>query len=437
MTFESDDILERVDRDYHFQMDLTIRKEYLNLLHAIGNPQEHLQTVIHVAGTNGKGSTCAFLRAIVEASGHTTNVYTSPHLVRFHERIRVRGQEISEDSLVNILRRVESASKPRTVSHFEFSTAAAFLTFAENPADVTIIEVGLGGRLDATNVISKPASTAISRISFDHRQQLGDTLSRIASEKAGIIKSGVGCALMQQPDKSVTTTIERVAKEYGANLYLGGRDWSRQINQDGRWSYRGKQIFDLPPPSLPGRHQYDNAALAIAALELAGVPVQRQTASIGLQTITWRARLQQLSKGATVNILPTGSELWLDGGHNDSAGEVLAAHAQTWSADKKQLHLIVGMVGNRDPSELLKPLAPFCASLHAVPVPMEKIRHGRTGEEIPPSQVADAAQNLGIPARKAASVDEAVRHICQEPMPARILICGSLFLAGFVLESNS
>lgn len=429
----SGDILARVQAAALKPIDLTLRPAYFALLEKLGNPQKKLPCVIHVAGTNGKGSTCAFMRAILEAAGYLVNVYTSPHLVRFHERIRIHGRFIEEDELVSILQECERHAAMGDITYFEFTTAACFKAFADHPADVTIVEVGMGGRLDATNVFDAPAVTAITRISMDHREYLGDTIAEIAAEKAGIIKTKRPCVIAQQPDKAA----EQVLLEKAAiaqPVMLGGRDWQQHIQPDGRWLYEARQFsIRLPAPALLGQHQYENAGVAIAALMQGGFPLRPEHFVQGMAQVEWPARLQQLRSGPALACLPSGWELWLDGAHNDSAGAALAQQAQRWHAqDRKPLDLIFAMMENRQPSEMLAFLVKQVGRICAVPIPDQP-------KAMSVSVAAEKIRSMGVadvwPERSVISAVSSLVH--GQRQPRRILICGSLYLAGHVLHTHA
>ena len=397
------------------------------LLAALGHPERHLPPVIHVAGTNGKGSTVATLRACLEAAGYRVHVYTSPHLVRFNERIRVAGSLVEEEPLAALLRECEQVNGETPITFFEITTAAAFLAFARHPADATLLEVGLGGRFDATNVIDRPAATVLTPISIDHQRFLGNTVAAIAFEKAGILKPGVTAVVGPQPADAAEVIATR-AGDVGAPLYRQGLDWRAEPGASGL-RYEGKRWrLDLPAPSLLGRHQIDNAGAAIATLE--GLPqFELDTAALaqGLRTIEWPARLQHLTRGPLVALLRKGSELWLDGGHNQAGGEVLALQAAAWR--DRPLHLVFGMLSTHDAEGFLRALAPYAQSLGTVAIPGEAA--SRTAEDS-----AAAGRAAGLDARVFASVHEAIAAAAAAPAPSRILICGSLYLAGHVLREN-
>ena len=422
-------------RGLNDDVDLRLRPAYRDLLAKLGDPHKHLPPVFHVAGTNGKGSTCAFLRSMLEAAGYKMHVYTSPHLVRFHERIRIAGKLIDEDELVELLETCRKFSAPDSVTFFEAATAVAFAAFAKHHADFTIIEVGLGGRLDATNVIPKPLVSIITRLSMDHRDYLGDTIEKIAGEKAGIIKEGIPCFAAAQPDTDAIKVLRDKAIEMRAPLYVAGEDWKVTKTENGFDYSDKKHQFNLPQPALLGEHQYDNAGLAIAALvrvQDLGCRIQRDDIARGLRSVEWPARLQRINNGVLVDLLPKDCELWLDGGHNDSAGEVLARQAEAWQRDGKPLHLICGMLATKKPAEFLSPLQPYIQSLHTIPIPDEI-------GSLTAADLASASREAGIKNIQIADgVEQALQNIiASSPEPQRILICGSLYLAGYVLQRNN
>lgn len=424
-------ILERFRRGRSQDIDLTIRAPYMELLSKLGNPHNKLRNVVHVAGTNGKGSTCAFLRAMVEAAGYSANVYTSPHLVSFHERIRIAGELISEEELVEILLQCEQLSGLGDITYFEAATAAAFVAFARRPADVTILEVGLGGRLDATNVVAEKVATIISRISFDHREYLGDTIADIAIEKAGIMRAGVPCFVSLQAEANVIAALQAVAKDVATPLCIYGDDWVvEKINGKFRFVGRGKN-FELPRPVLVGDHQLLNAGLAIAATTALPLNISEDAMRKAMQTVSWPGRLQKLDNGALSKLLPPQWELWLDGGHNDSAGEILAEQVIKWKreGDNLPLVLICGMLTTKRPAEFLSPLLRSSKDFRAITIPGEPLTLGA-------DELASMARDCGFKnAKSATSLEDAINDLVKSfKMPARILICGSLYLAGHVLK---
>ena len=422
MTTGSDAILARMMALHPKVMDLTLDRMW-RILDLLGNPQNDLPPVIHIAGTNGKGSTQAMIRAGLEAEGRVVHAYTSPHLARFHERIRLAGQLIDEDHLTTLLDECYAVNGGAPITYFEITTAAALLAMARTPADYTLLEVGLGGRLDATNVIERPLLTVITPVSMDHEAFLGDTIAKIAGEKAGIIKRGVPCVVGPQADEGLEV-IESVAARLGAPLIARGQHWHA-------WEERGRLVFqdesgllDLPLPNLPGAHQIDNAGAALAALRHMGFGESAATGAVS--NAFWPARMQRLRNGPLVDSAP-GIELWLDGGHNPAAGEALARHLS--GLPKRPTRLICGMLNTKDVRGYLKPLAGVVDGLVAVSIPGE-------ANTIPAETTAETAQSVGLPARTAADVSAALTLIRDQDPSARVLICGSLYLAGSVLREN-
>ena len=418
----SDVILERMMALHPKIIDLTLDRVW-RLLAALGDPQDRLPPVIHIAGTNGKGSTQAMIRAGLEGAGLTVHAYTSPHLARFHERIRVAGALISEPDLSAVLDECYAANGGESITYFEITTCAALLAFARTPADYTLLEVGLGGRLDATNVIDKPELTIITPISIDHEQFLGDTLAKIAFEKAGIIKRGVPCVVGPQPDEALQV-IEEQAMRLGAPLIAHGQHW-HVSEERGRLVYQDETgLLDLPLPSLPGAHQIQNAGAALAALRHLG---QGEAACEAAVTrAEWPARMQRLKTGPLTEAAPL-AELWLDGGHNAAAGAALGAHLA--GLPTRPTHLVCGMLNTKDVTGYLRPLEAQAQSLTAVSIPGET-------NTLSAEETAAAARAVGMRADTADSVQAAVDGIVQSDPHARILICGSLYLAGGVLREN-
>lgn len=385
---------------------------------------------MHIAGTNGKGSTAAYLRAMTEAAGRRANVYTSPHLVRFHERVRLGGEGgsalVSEPELAAALEECERANGDAPITIFEITTAAAFLIFSRHPADLLLLEVGLGGRLDATNVVDAPVATVITPISMDHAQYLGDTIERIAGEKAGIIKRGVPCIVSRQP-RAVEAVIERAAARLGAPLSISGQEWHAG-EERGRLVFQDEHgLMDLPMPRLVGRHQMENAGAAIATLRYLPFPVGEAAVATAMQTVEWPARLQPLRAGPIAEAGPIDAEIWLDGGHNPAAGEVLAAAiAELEERNPRPLHLISGMLTSKDASGFFAPFAGLAREVVTVPIPDVEAAFD-------PAHLAEDAVRAGLTARVAASVEAALGSLPRDE-PARVLICGSLYLAGHVLR---
>ncbi len=410
------------------------------LLERLGRPQDRLAPVIHIAGTNGKGSTAAFLRAILEAQGHGVHVYTSPHLVRFNERIRLaasgRGKLVDDATLIAAIAHVQQVNGGDPITYFEVTSAVAFHLFAENQADYTILEVGLGGRYDATNVIATPLASVITPVSYDHAEFLGTDLADIAAEKAGILKRGVPGIVGPQNEHALAM-IGVEADAVGANLMIHGQDWTA-FEERGRLVYQDEDgLLDLPMPRLAGQHQIDNAGLAIATLRRAGVRLDHGAIEAGLRQANWPARLQRLRDGPLVALAPKGSEIWLDGGHNPAAGAVLAETlADLEERVPKPLVMIAGMQTTKDPQGFFAPFAGLARHVMAVPVP-------GTNAGFDPQLLADQAMAADLPARAFADVGSALSSIGKDADTAgkdgngpRILICGSLYLAGAVLKEN-
>ncbi len=413
-TGRSEAVIARLHALHPKLIDLSLGR-LQRLLAALGHPERRLPPVVHVAGTNGKGSTCAVVRAVAEAAGQRVHVYASPHLVRFHERVRLAGVLVTEEALTEALARVEVANAGLPITVFEVTTAVALVLFAEVPADVLVLEVGLGGRFDATNVVDRPVACAITSVSMDHMDFLGDTLALIAGEKAGIIKPGVPVATGYQAAETMAVIVAEAAGQ-GAPLLARGAAWDvvDGVYRDGRGAVA------LPATGLPGPHQAENAGIAIAALRawnpswLTDAAIQR-----GVAGARWPARLQRLH-GALAARVP-GAELWLDGGHNAGAGLALAAHLPAWA--DRPLHLVVGMKAGKASEAFLAPMLPFATSVWAVAEPGQHLA-------MPPEAIVAASGGV---ARMGPDVAGALAQIAALP-PGRVLICGSLYLAGEVLK---
>ncbi|GLK67284.1 bifunctional folylpolyglutamate synthase/dihydrofolate synthase [Hansschlegelia plantiphila] len=406
------------------------------LLADLGSPQASLPPAIQVAGTNGKGSTTAFLRAMLEAAGKSVHVYTSPHLVRFHERIRLGapggGSFVDEAKLTATFEEVDRVNDGRAITLFEITTAAALLLFARNPADVLLLEVGLGGRYDATNVIAKPLASVITPVSLDHQKFLGDSLGAIAHEKAGILKSLVPGVIARQEEEALRS-IEREAARLGAPLSISGQDWQAR-EEHGRFVFEdGDGLMDLPLPRLVGRHQIENAGAAIATLR--GLPhlgVGAQAVETGLGSVNWPGRMQRLASGALPALLPEGSELWLDGGHNPDGGRAIASTlAELDERSPKPIVMVVGMLNTKDSDGFLEAFAGLAGRVYGVPINSSVA--GRS-----PDEVVHAAERAGLAAEECASIAEALAKAAKAagPVPPRVLITGSLYLAGEALDAN-
>ncbi len=417
----SDVILERMTKLHPKVMDLTLDRMH-HLLARLGNPERRVPPVIHVAGTNGKGSTQAMMRAGFEAAGARVHAYTSPHLARFHERIRLAGQLISEPDLTALLDECVRANGPDQITFFEITTCAAFLAFSRTPADWTLLEVGLGGRVDATNVMT-PRLSVITPVSIDHQQYLGETLPEIAFEKAGIIKRGVPVVVGPQEDTGLAV-ISAQAARMGAPMLAFGQHW-HVAEEAGRLVFQDEGgLLDLPLPNLPGPHQIQNAGAALAALRHLGFDAAACEAAV--TKAEWPARMQRLRQGPLAASAPK-VELWLDGGHNPAGGAAVAATLARMP--KRPTHLICGMLNTKDVRGYMTPLAPQITSLTAVSIPGE-------ANTLPAEVTRDAALATGIKATTAPSVAEALAQIASKNPEARVLICGSLYLAGSVLRDN-
>lgn len=424
-----DDLLGRMKQLHPLLIDLSLDRVE-RLLGELGNPHERLPPVVHIAGTNGKGSTTAFLKAMLEAAGKRVHVYTSPHLVRFNERIALAGpngaQPIDEAALTALLARVEAVNAGQPITFFEITTAAAFLAFAEAPADFLLLEVGLGGRLDTTNVVAKPALTVITPISMDHADKLGDTVEKIAAEKAGIMKRGAACVVARQTPE-VDEVLDAEARKRGARIIRWGEHFDA-FAQRGRFVFqREDRLLDLPAPALIGPHQIVNAGTAVAAaLELG---IHEQAIAAGITNARWPGRMQLLGRGALTHKVRTGCEVWLDGGHNPAAGEVLARTlADLEERSPRPLALIVGMMGQKDAVGFLQPFVGLARQVVTVPVP------GAHLPPQPPEALAGVARSVGLNAVAAGNITTALKIAADTTDgPLRILICGSLYLAGHVL----
>jgi len=426
-----DSILARLTALHPKRIDLSLDR-LQQLLVALGHPEQRLPPVIHVAGTNGKGSTVAFLRAILEAAGKRVHVYTSPHLVRFNERFRLNGALVSEEELAAVMEECERANKDAPITVFEITTAAGMLLFSRHPADVLLLEVGLGGRLDATNVIDDPLATVITRVSMDHIDFLGDTLEKIAAEKAGILKRNTPAIIAAQ-HRDVLRVIERQAARLNAPLKISGEDFTA-TEERGRLVYQDDNgLLDLPAPKLYGRHQFENAGLAIATLRaIPSLKIPAAAYEAGLVKADWPARMQRLAQGKLVDLAPPGSEVWLDGGHNPDGGRaVAAALADLEERVSRPLVLIVGMLATKDCEGFLRNFTGLARRMIAVPIP-------GADKPLTADAVAECARGIGLPATSRDTLSDAfdaVRKLDLDP-PPRILITGSLYLAGDVLREN-
>ncbi len=432
----SDVILERLLSLHPKRIDLVLDR-IQRLLAALGHPEKHLPPVIHVAGTNGKGSTCAFCRAMLEAQGLKVHVYSSPHLVRFHERIRLAGKLIGEDELSDLLAECERVNEGAPITFFEITTAAAILAFARHPADALVLEVGLGGKYDATNVIARPRMTVITPIGYDHAEFLGTSLAGIAAEKAGIVKPGVPLAVGNQDDVP-RDIITRTADALGAPLFVFGQDFFAH-QEHGRMIYQDEHgLLDLPLPKLVGQHQIENAATAIAALRHAGAGWGEEAAiEQGLRRVEWPARLQRLTKGPLLAHAPGGAEVWLDGGHNPHGAAAIArALADLEERSEKPLYLISGMLKTKDALGFFAAFRGLAKHVTTLAISGEEASMGA-------GSLYDTVRAAGLEASPADDLEDAMLQVAAwsrarpHEGPPRILICGSLYLAGRVLAENS
>lgn len=430
---ELDSILQRLMALHPKAIDLSLER-IRALLTKLGDPHLALAPVFHVAGSKGKGSTTAFLRAMAEAAGYRVHAYTSPHLVRFNERIRLAGTLIDDEKLIALLERCERVNAGKPITFFEITTAAAYLAFAEIPADLVLLETGLGGIADTTNVIPQPRLTAITPIGIDHVAFLGDTIAKIATAKAGIIKPGVPCVVGPQPDEAMAV-IAAQAAACKAELIRHGQDWDIRETANGILWRQGDQELALPRPALLGEHQIVNAGTAVTcARNLAGFDIPPDAIARGLREVDWPARMQRLTRGPLFDLLPPGTELWLDGAHNAMAGAALAEALKT--LPPKPAWLLAGMLNTKDAAGLLRPLAPLMRGARCIAIPGEI--NSLSAEEL-----AAAARSIGMDAAPAESAETAMRQIAETiraeaaSAPARVIITGSLYLAGRILSENS
>jgi dihydrofolate synthase/folylpolyglutamate synthase len=428
-----DAILARLLALHPKRIDLSLGR-IERLLTALDNPERRLPPLIHVAGTNGKGSTIAFMRAVLEAAGKSVHVYTSPNLVRLNERFRLGrqggGKFVGDAELAEALSECEAKNGDAPITVFEIETAAAFLLFSRNPADVLLLEVGLGGRLDATNVVERPLASVITRVSIDHREFLGDTLELIAAEKAGILKREVPAVIADQAREALAV-IERQAARMRASLSIAGENWTA-TEERGRLVYQdGDGLLDLPAPRLYGRHQFENAGTAIAALRASGLKLPTAAFETGMTRVEWPARMQRLSHGKLLSLLPAESELWLDGGHNADGGRVVAgALADLEERVSRPLVLIVGMLSTKDSEGFLRNFSGLARRVITVPIHQDKA--------VPAAELAEIAGSVGIPSISRDTLESALTvtgGLDLAPAP-RVLITGSLYLAGEVLAAN-
>lgn len=411
----------------------------LRLLNDLGNPHLSLPPVIHVAGTNGKGSIVAYLRAIFEHAGLTCHIMTSPHLVRFNERLVVSGREMETEEIVALFDEVEAVNNGQETTSFELITAAGFLAFSRNPADVVLLEVGMGGRYDATNVIPDPLLSIISVISRDHTKFLGTEFEQIAFEKGGIIKPHSPCIVSPQLHGEVPPVLEQIASEKFAPMMMFGKEWSFDLLHESMIVHLEDNLFELPLPNLVGSHQIQNAATAaVAALQITDdfiEPIKLSDIEYGLTHARWPARLQKIERGPFINLLPFGYELWIDGGHNDSCGQALARQAQKWrESDDLELHLILGMLNTKSPLEFYEPLSSFANSTACLPIPDQPLT--LSAEELAgilQKGCSERASSIYAVQDLKMAIQQVIRR---SSGPCRILVTGSLYLMGAVLKEH-
>ncbi|MBO6540155.1 MAG: bifunctional folylpolyglutamate synthase/dihydrofolate synthase [Rhizobiaceae bacterium] len=436
-TLTADQEIDRLMSLHQRGIDLSLDR-IRRLLALLGHPERKLPPVIHIAGTNGKGSAVAFSRALLEAAGNTVHAHTSPHLVRWHERYRIAakggGQLVSDAVLADAIHRAADANGDNPATVFEILTAVAFLLFSEHPADATIMEVGLGGRFDATNVIETPAVSVIMPISLDHEAYLGDRVELIAAEKAGIIKPGVPVVIGAQDNEAAREVLIETAERVGAPAIVYGTDFMAH-EENGRLVYQDDYgLMDIALPRLQGRHQIANAAAAIAAVRAAGFSIDTEIADRAMSTVSWPGRLQKLPEGRLWDDAPEGAEIWIDGGHNPGAGQVIAeALAGEEERISRPLFLVAGMLNTKDQSGFFRTFEDMARHVFTVPV-------DSSDAGVPPSELAIQAMEAGLSAEPVASVENALKLLRdtwdEEEEAPRILICGSLYLIGAVLEAN-
>jgi dihydrofolate synthase/folylpolyglutamate synthase len=406
------------------------------LLERLGNPQDRLPPVIHIAGTNGKGSCAAFSQALLEASGHRVHVHTSPHLVNWHERYRLAadggGRLVDDEVFADAIARVAKANEGQTITVFEILTAVTFLLFSEHPADAVIIEVGLGGRFDATNVVKEPAVSVIMPVSLDHEAYLGDRVELIAAEKAGIVKRGCPVVIGAQESETALQVLIETAERLDCPAFVYGQDFLA-FEENGRMVYQDEDgLMDLPSPRLPGRHQFSNAAAAIAAVKAAGFEISHRAAEKAMTNAAWPGRMQKLPQGRLTELAPKGAEIWLDGGHNPGAGVVIAeALAEREEKNPRPLFLISGMINTKDQSGYFRAFKGLVRHVYTVPVSLSEA-------SVPNDELAIRAVEAGLTAEPVSSVANALMLLRDswDGPPPRILISGSLYLAGAVLAEN-
>lgn len=424
-----DRALNRIYRLHDKQIDLNLDRVH-RLLHDLDNPQDKTPPVLHIAGTNGKGSTLAYIQAILESAGYSIHKHTSPHLVRFNERIVLNGHEISDQALLPLIHFVEERNQNQPITFFEFCMGMNFHAFSQHPADAVLLETGLGGRLDASNVVQTPLATLISKIGLDHMKFLGDNVIDIAKEKAGIMKPGTPCFVSRQSDDTIYDVFWQKATALDVPLYIYGKDWETIRTEEGFDLIIDGKTVSLPLPNLVGDHQIDNAALAIACLYyLNHFDLSQENFATGIRAAKWPARMQHLSHGALVNLVPKDNQIWLDGGHNSDGTQAIAKILNGWQTEGIKIHLIFGTLENRDPLEVISPLLPFIESLQTIDFDYPKARKAQ--------EATNLFEEKGIKAIPYNSIEEALSVLSKKiDQNDRILICGSLYLAGKILQKN-
>jgi dihydrofolate synthase/folylpolyglutamate synthase len=430
--------IERLLGIYPRGFDLSLDR-IVRLLEDLGRPQDRMPPIIHIAGTNGKGSATAFSRALIEASGLSAHVHTSPHLVRWHERYRIgvpggSGRLATDEQLLDAVLRAEKANNGQPITVFELLTAVLFILFSEHPADAAIIEVGLGGEFDATNVISNPAVSLIMPVALDHQQWLGGTIAEIAKAKAGIIKRNRPVVIGRQDEESALNVLRETAERAGGPLQVYGQDYLA-YEENGRLVYQDQDgLMDLPLPALPGRHQYANAAAAIRAVKSAGFRLREEVVARAMKSVSWPARLQRLRTGDLIPFAPVGAEVWLDGGHNPHGGRAVAeAMVAFEERDPRPLYLVTGMINTKDPKGYFEAFHGLARKVYTVAIQ-------KSDAGLDPVVLAGEAAEAGLVAAPASSAAAALSEISAEigenEKPPRILIGGSLYFAGNILEEN-
>jgi len=428
---KADALINKLSEIHPKGFDLSLDR-ILHLLEKLGNPQDKLPPVMHVAGTNGKGSTLAFARAILEAQGYKVHVHTSPHLVNWHERYRLAGKLVSDDQLAIAIEHVAEVNENRPITVFELLCAVMFVLFSEHEADFSLVEVGLGGRFDATNVIASPRVCAIAPVGLDHQAYLGDTVTKIAFEKAGIIKPRVPVAIGLQEDDA-RETIEQVARKKAAPTFFARQDFDFYEDATG-FVYQDEQgLLDLPMPTLVGDHQLANAALAIAAIRAGGIKVLPQAFAQGMKDVNWPGRLEKLREGKITQKFGSDADIWIDGGHNPSAGEAIAAELLRRNGQtKRKIILICGMINTKEPLGYFHPFAKLDAEIITVPVAMSEAG-------IAPQALSAIARDAGLRASASPSLSDGIEYAISQSTGeahAMVLFCGSLYMVGEVLAMN-